>query len=39
MEPKQTNVERFYAWLQNCGNIYLTDNEKMVRAFEIVANN
>lgn len=34
-----TNTERFYEWLKMCGNIYLHDNEKIQRAFHIVALN
>lgn len=30
---KQSNVERFYLWLQACGNVYLNDNDEMIRAF------
>ena len=33
---EQTQIEKFYAWLKKCGNIYLADNEKMLRAFLIV---
>ena len=29
----ETNVEQFYNLLQKCGNVYLSDNEKMVNAF------
>lgn len=35
----QTNVERFYEWLQRCGNVYLNDHSRVVRAFHIVALN
>lgn len=35
---EETNVERFYKWLQMCGNIYLHDNEKIIKAFHKVAN-
>ena len=41
-EKKQkpiSNVERFYEWLQKCGNVYLHDNEKVLKAFHKVANN
>lgn len=34
-----SNTERFYEWLKMCGNIYLHDNEKITRAFHIVALN
>lgn len=34
-----SNTERFYEWLKMCGNIYLHDNEKIQRAFHIVALN
>lgn len=27
------NVNRFYAWLQMCGNIHLNDNTQVVNAF------
>jgi len=30
-------VDKFYAWLLKCKNIYLADNIKMTRAFEIAA--
>lgn len=32
VEP-QNNVERFYTWLQRCGNIHLNDNEQLINAF------
>lgn len=35
----ETNVERFYKWMQAMGNVYLADNEKMVKAFQKVENN
>jgi hypothetical protein len=31
-----TRVEKFYEWMKKCGNIYLDDNEKMGKAFQIV---
>jgi hypothetical protein len=30
---------KFYEWLLKIGNIYLNDNERMVRAFEIINQN
>ena len=32
IEP-QSNVERFYEWLQMCGNIHLNDNTQVVNSF------
>lgn len=32
VEP-QNNVNRFYEWLQRCGNIHLNDNEQLTNAF------
>lgn len=29
-----SEVEKFYEWLQKCGNIYLHDNEKVIRSFD-----
>jgi NACalpha-BTF3-like transcription factor len=29
----ETNVDQFYNWLQKMGNVYISDNEKMVNAF------
>jgi len=34
---EQSNVERFHLWMKAMGNIYLTDNVRMARAFHIVA--
>jgi len=34
---KQTNVERFYEWMLSINNKFLHDNNKMCRAFHIVA--
>jgi hypothetical protein len=31
-----TRTEKFYAWLQKSGNKYLSDTERMDRAFLIV---
>jgi len=28
-----SKVEKFYEWLQKCNNIYLHDNEQVIRAF------
>ena len=36
---KQTNVERFYEWMLSINNKFLHDNNKMCRAFHIVALN
>lgn len=33
----QTNVERFYEWMQSINNKFLHDNNQMVKAFHIVA--
>ena len=30
----QSNVERFYEWLQRCGNIHLYDNNQVNNAFQ-----
>lgn len=30
---KQSNVERFYEWLQMCKNVHLADDEQIVKAF------
>lgn len=30
---------KFYKWMLKIGNIYLNDNERMVRAFEIINQN
>lgn len=35
----QTEVEKFYSLLERVGNIYLSDINKMDRAFNIVADN
>ena len=34
----QSNVERFYEWLQMCGNIHLNDNTQIINAFHKIAN-
>jgi len=34
---EQTNVERFYEWMLSINNKFLHDNNKMCRAFHIVA--
>jgi len=31
------NLNRFYDWMLAMGNIHLADNEKMAKAYEIVA--
>lgn len=33
---QQERNERFYKWLQKCKNVYLHDNEKVTRAFELI---
>lgn len=33
-----SNTEKFYQWMKRINNIYLNDNDRMVRAFHIVAN-
>lgn len=35
---KESNVERFYKWLQMCQNEYLGDNKRITNAFNIVYN-
>ena len=37
IEP-QSNVERFYRWLQMCGNIHLNDNTQVVNSFLKIKN-
>lgn len=37
MKVKQTNVERFYSWMESINNQFLHDHEQMVNAFHIVA--
>lgn len=32
-QKKQTNVERFYEWLQMCGNVHISNNEELEKAF------
>ena len=39
MKTEQTNVERFYQWMLSINNEFLHDNNKMVKAFHIVALN
>jgi len=39
MKTEESNVSRFYEWLRKMNNIYLNDNERIVEAFRIVANN
>jgi len=34
-----SNTEKFYQWMKRINNIYLNDNDRMVRAFHIIANN
>jgi len=34
---KQTNVERFYEWMLSINNKFLHDQQRMARAFHIVA--
>jgi len=36
IRKKQTNVERFYEWLQKCGNIHLADDEQVTKAFNLI---
>lgn len=31
------NLERFYNWMLAMGNVHLADNEKMAKAYEIIA--
>lgn len=31
-----SNVEKFYKWLQMCGNVRLNDNDQVTRAFHKV---
>ena len=35
---RQSNVERFYEWLQRCGNIHLNDNTQVINAFHKIHN-
>ena len=35
----QTNVERFYQWMKSMNNVFLSNHERMVNAFRIVALN
>jgi len=37
MKVKQSNVERFYQWMKSMNNQFLHDNNRMTRAFHIVA--
>ena len=37
MKKELTNVEKFYAWMENMKNVYLHDNARMDKAFKIVA--
>jgi len=37
MKVKQSNVERFYSWMESINNQFLHDHEQMVNAFHIVA--
>lgn len=37
MKRQQTNVERFYNWIQRINNQFLHDHTQMVNAFHIVA--
>lgn len=32
----ETNVDSFYQWLIKIGNVYLSDNEQIVKSFNIV---
>ena len=34
---KETNVERFYAWMRKINSIHLADNAKMAAAFHKIA--
>lgn len=36
---KETNVERFYAWMRKINSIHLADNAKMAAAFRKIATN
>jgi len=36
---KETNVERFYAWMHKISSIHLADNAKMAAAFHKIATN
>jgi hypothetical protein len=31
------NLNRFYDWMLAMGNVHLADNEKMAKAYEIIA--
>jgi hypothetical protein len=33
-----TKVEKFYEWMLRINNVYLYDNDQMIKAFHIVAN-
>ena len=35
----QSNVERFYQWMESMNNAFIHNNERMVNAFRIVALN
>lgn len=35
---QESNVERFYKWLQRCGNIHLNDHEQVTNAFRKIIN-
>jgi len=37
MKVKQSNVERFYSWMESINNQFLHDQQRMSRAFHIVA--
>jgi len=37
MKKDLSNVERFYAWLQKCNNIYLHDHNQVTNAFHKIA--
>lgn len=32
----ESNVDRFYNWMVKIGNVYLNDNEQVVKSFNIV---
>ena len=34
-----TEVEKFYEWMLKLGNIYLSDNEGMTKAFQKIIDN
>lgn len=38
-QAPETNVERFYRWMEEMGNVHLGNHEAMVKAFHKVATN